>query len=139
MWVIDGFVLPRDRLKVVVASACNDQPEYNMPGNLRLWSADTRKITQLPFHRTEVPQSDGTQCKGEEASEWKGVVTHLLYILDMWHTVTDVRVSVDQRFIYSSSHDKSARVWDSRSGKMLSTLGRHFSASFDTRQLIQSS
>ncbi|CDH52410.1 hypothetical protein RO3G_08709 [Lichtheimia corymbifera JMRC:FSU:9682] len=92
-------------LKVVVASACNDQPEYNMPGNLRLWSADTRKITQLPFHRTEVPQSDGTQY--------------------MWHTVTDVRVSVDQRFIYSSSHDKSARVWDSRSGKMLSTLVFH--------------
>lgn len=56
------FLLSSDRLKVVVASACNDQPEYNMPGNLRLWSADTKKITQLPYHRTESSVAGGTQC-----------------------------------------------------------------------------
>ena len=120
-----------------MASACNDQPEYNMPGNLRLWSADTKKVTQLPYHRTEIPLSDGTQCNESNGCMNEPKETHKkhYFTLDMWHTVTDVRVSNDQRFIYSSSHDKSARVWDAKSGKLLSTLGMYFLESFEIKQL----
>ncbi|KAI9270734.1 WD40-repeat-containing domain protein [Phascolomyces articulosus] len=93
-------------IKVIAASACNDQPEYNMPGNLRIWSAKNKRTVQLRGHRTSVKLADGTDQ-------------------DVWHTITDVRVSNDQKLIFTSSHDKYTKIWDGTSGKMLSTLAFH--------------
>ncbi|KAI8143892.1 WD40-repeat-containing domain protein [Fennellomyces sp. T-0311] len=95
-----------NKIKVIAASACNDQPEYNMPGNLRIWSANTKKIAQLRGHKTTAELADGTEQH-------------------VWHTITDVRVSHDQKLIYTSSHDKTSKVWCGRTGKMLSTLCFH--------------
>ncbi|KAI9492869.1 hypothetical protein BDB00DRAFT_411581 [Zychaea mexicana] len=88
-------------IKIIAASACNDQPEYNMPGNLRIWSASKRRVSQLKGHKT--------LHNGQ----------------DVWHTVTDVRASTDQRLFFTSSHDTTAKVWCGYTGRMLSTLCYH--------------
>ncbi|KAI9315143.1 WD40-repeat-containing domain protein [Dichotomocladium elegans] len=92
-------------VKVIAGCACNDQPEYNAPGNLRLWTSEDGSVKQLRAHRDEVNTPTGAH--------------------QMWFTVTDVCVSNDHRFFFSCSHDKTARVWDSRNGRMLSTLVFH--------------
>ena len=53
-------MLPSNRIKIIAASACNDQPEYNMPGNLRVWSSKNKRIVQLRGHKTIYKHADGT-------------------------------------------------------------------------------
>lgn len=44
---------------------------------------------------------------------------------EIWRTVTDVKMSKDQKLIYSSSHDGRANIWRAKTGKHISTLSYH--------------
>ncbi|KAI8047381.1 hypothetical protein BDF21DRAFT_352328 [Thamnidium elegans] len=90
-------------LKVAIGSLCDENAQYNMPGNLRVWDADTKNCSTLKGHyiRNEV--------NGPE----------------IWKTVTDVKTSKDQSLIYTSSHEGSANIWKASTGKLVSTLQYH--------------
>lgn len=37
-------------LKVAIGSLCDENTQYNMPGNLRVWDADTKNCSTLKGH-----------------------------------------------------------------------------------------
>ncbi|KAI8387946.1 quinon protein alcohol dehydrogenase-like superfamily [Radiomyces spectabilis] len=96
-------------IMVVAGSACDDNLAYNVQGNLRLWSSSSSTLTELRGHKTSVTLSDDSTQ-------------------DLWRTVSDVKLSLDQRLIYSASYDHTAKVWDAATCKMLSTLHFHDSS-----------
>lgn len=90
-------------IRVAVGSLCDENTQYNMPGNLRLWTSDNENCLSLRGHKT--PNEENGQ--------------------DIWRTVTDVKLSKDQSLIYSASHDGCANVWRASTGKLVSTLQYH--------------
>ncbi|KAI9336047.1 WD40-repeat-containing domain protein [Pilaira anomala] len=90
-------------LKVAVGSLCDEHTQYNMPGNLRLWDAETKNCSILKGHFIRN-EEDGPE---------------------IWRTVTDVKMSKDQSLIYTSSHEGTANIWKSSNGKLVSTLQFH--------------
>ncbi|CAO3657020.1 unnamed protein product [Mucor hiemalis] len=90
-------------IRVAVGSLCDENTQYNMPGNLRLWTSDNENCLSLRGHKT--PNEENGQ--------------------DIWRTVTDVKLSKDQSLIYSASHDGCANIWKANTGKLVSTLQYH--------------
>ncbi|KAI8386815.1 WD40-repeat-containing domain protein [Blakeslea trispora] len=97
------FSNPMRGVKIVAGSLCDENIQYNMPGNLRLWDSDTKTCISMNGHQTR------TNHTGQE----------------IWRTVTDVKMSKDETLIFSSSHDGSANIWRSKTGKLVSTLRYH--------------
>lgn len=57
--------------QLIAGSLCDDNPSYNMEGNLRLWRSSSGKIRQLKGHSMNVPSEDGgtqgnVKCQKEE-------------------------------------------------------------------------
>ncbi|KAI8981927.1 WD40-repeat-containing domain protein [Mycotypha africana] len=96
------FNNPTKGLKIAAGSVCDENPEYNMPGNLRLWELKTASFKTLKGHQS-ISRS------GEA----------------IWRTVTDVKASKDKTLLFSASHDGSANIWKARSGRLRSTLKFH--------------
>jgi WD40 repeat protein len=86
---------------VAVGSLCDENVQYNLPGNLRTWDSITDTTTPLAGHKSAI-----SQTQNEE----------------IWRTVTDVKLSRDRSCIISASHDGSAKVWRTKCGKLISTL-----------------
>lgn len=58
------FLTLKISFNVFASSACNSQLEYNMPGNLRVWSSKTDKVTQMEGHKIQLGSAqDGYQGK----------------------------------------------------------------------------
>ncbi|KAG2190222.1 hypothetical protein INT46_001146 [Mucor plumbeus] len=94
---------PTKGVRIAVGSLCDENIQYNVPGNLRLWDSETNECKSLSGHQTEH------ETTGQE----------------IWRTVTDVKMSKDQSLIYSSSHDGRANIWRAKTGKHVSTLSYH--------------
>ncbi|CEP15670.1 hypothetical protein [Parasitella parasitica] len=94
---------PAKGVRIAVGSLCDENIQYNVPGNLRLWDSETNECRSLSGHQTEH------ETTGQE----------------IWRTVTDVKMSKDQSLIYSSSHDGRANIWRAKTGKHVSTLSYH--------------
>ncbi|KAI9243711.1 WD40-repeat-containing domain protein [Helicostylum pulchrum] len=90
-------------LKIAIGSLCDENTQYNMPGNLRVWDADTKNCSTLKGH----------YIRNEENGP------------EIWKTVTDVKTSKDQSLVYTSSHEGSANIWKASTGKLVSTLQYH--------------
>lgn len=43
---------------MAIGSLCDENTQYNMPGNLRLWNSDTKDCLSLQGHKSEM---DGGQ------------------------------------------------------------------------------
>ncbi|KAL0089700.1 WD40-repeat-containing domain protein [Phycomyces blakesleeanus] len=98
---------PRSHVLTVVAgSTCDSQAEYNRPGNLRLWRESSEEVQHLPCHNTPITLPDRTTQ-------------------DLWASVSDVKISVDQTLIFSAAFDNRAMVWSSDTGAFLSKLEYH--------------
>ncbi|KAI7864775.1 WD40-repeat-containing domain protein [Spinellus fusiger] len=93
-------------LKIAAGSTCDAQVEYNMPGNLRLWSQSSETVQCLPGHNTPIRQPDTS-------------------MQDYWTTVSDVKVSTDHKLVFSASYDNRAMVWCAETGTFLSKLEYH--------------
>ncbi|KAI8976859.1 WD40-repeat-containing domain protein [Pilobolus umbonatus] len=89
---------------VAVGSLCDENVQYNMPGNLRLWSSESKKQIHLNGHYVQ-----------EEAADQA----------DIWRTVTDLKLSRNKDLIFSASHDGTAKVWRANDGRCISTLKYH--------------
>ncbi|OBZ87355.1 Rik1-associated factor 1 [Choanephora cucurbitarum] len=94
---------PMRGVKIVAGSLCDENIQYNMPGNLRLWDSDTKTCVSMNGHQTP------NEVTGQ----------------NIWRTVTDVKMSRDETLIFSASHDGSANIWRSKTGKLVSTLRYH--------------
>ncbi|KAF1799717.1 Homeodomain-like DNA binding domain-containing transcription factor [Mucor lusitanicus] len=94
---------PTKGVRIAAGSLCDENIQYNVPGNLRLWDSETNDCKSLSGHQT-VHETTGQE---------------------IWRTVTDVKMSKDQSLIYSSSHDGRANIWRAKTGKHVSTLSYH--------------
>ncbi|KAK4511151.1 uncharacterized protein ATC70_012363 [Mucor velutinosus] len=94
---------PTKGVRIAAGSLCDENIQYNVPGNLRLWDSETNDCKSLNGHQTLH------ETTGQE----------------IWRTVTDVKMSKDQSLIYSSSHDGRANIWRAKTGKHVSTLSYH--------------
>lgn len=45
-------------VRVVVGSLCDENEQYNMPGNLRLWDSEINHTLILKGHKTENAQTN---------------------------------------------------------------------------------
>lgn len=48
-------------IRVAVGSLCDENMQYNMPGNLRLWNSDSKNCLSLRGHKT--PNEENGQGK----------------------------------------------------------------------------
>lgn len=56
---------PVNGIRVAVGSLCDENTQYNMPGNLRLWTSDNENCLSLRGHKTpneENGQGRVTSC-----------------------------------------------------------------------------
>ncbi|KAI8876565.1 WD40 repeat-like protein [Backusella circina FSU 941] len=90
---------------VATGSLCDVNVQYNLPGNLRLWDSVVDEVTPLAGHKSVPSNSVDSE--------------------EVWRTVTDVKMSKDGSFIISASHDGTAKLWRSKTGKLISTLCYH--------------
>lgn len=90
-------------VRIAVGSLCDENIQYNVPGNLRLWDLETEETTTMNGHQSR------NETTGQE----------------IWRTVTDVKLSKNESLIFSSSHDGSANVWRAKNGKLVSTLSKY--------------
>lgn len=89
-------------VRIAAGSLCDENIQYNVPGNLRLWDLETNHCATLDGHRTT------NEARGHE----------------IWRTVTDVKLSKNETFLFSCSHDGSANVWRAKNGRLVSTLSK---------------
>ena len=108
-------------VRVAVGSLCDENTQYNMPGNLRLWSSDTANCLSLRGHKTANEES-GQGLLKMVFFYLREQISDSSRRLDIWRTVTDVKMSKDHSLIYSASHDGCANVWRASTGKLVSTL-----------------
>ncbi|KAI7899201.1 WD40-repeat-containing domain protein [Cokeromyces recurvatus] len=101
------FKDPAKGIRLAIGSVCDENVQYNLPGNLRLWTSKTNDCKLLKGHRTGNTTENSTDSPA------------------IWRTVTDVKMSKDQTLIYSASHDGIANIWRARDGKLVSTLKYH--------------
>lgn len=110
------------RVRIAAGSLCDENIQYNVPGNLRLWDSETNECKSLSGHQTAHETTGQGMC----IEEWPWIqFIEYLYDVEIWRTVTDVKMSKDQSLIYSSSHDGRANIWRAKTGKHVSTLSYH--------------
>ncbi|KAI9276371.1 WD40-repeat-containing domain protein [Sporodiniella umbellata] len=91
-------------IRVAAGSLCDENVQYNMPGNLRLWNSTTKHTHTLYGHQTETPQAQQQ---------------------NIWRTVADIKVSNEGGLFFSGSHDGTTKVWKQGTGRLVSTLQFH--------------
>ncbi|KAG1464294.1 hypothetical protein G6F46_001194 [Rhizopus delemar] len=90
-------------VRVAAGSLCDENVQYNMPGNLRLWDSASKKANVLFGHQTESSETQQA----------------------IWRTVADVKVSHEGDLFFSGSHDGTTKVWRQSTGRLVSTLQYH--------------
>ncbi|CEG62878.1 hypothetical protein RMATCC62417_00129 [Rhizopus microsporus] len=93
-------------VRVAVGSLCDENVQYNMPGNLRLWNSLSKTTHTLLGHQT----IDTNQTQQQQT---------------IWRTVADVKASNEGGLFFSGSHDGTTKVWKQSSGRLVSTLQYH--------------
>ncbi|RCH86050.1 Transducin (beta)-like 1 X-linked receptor 1, partial [Rhizopus stolonifer] len=90
-------------VRVASGALCDENVQYNMPGNLRLWDSATKNTNTLAGHHSVIPQPQQT----------------------IWRTVADIKVSHEGDLFFSGSHDGTTKVWKQSTGRLMSTLQFH--------------
>lgn len=91
-------------VRVASGALCDENVQYNMPGNLRLWDSATKNTNTLAGHHSVIPQPQQT----------------------IWRTVADIKVSHEGDLFFSGSHDGTTKVWKQSTGRLMSTLRKFF-------------
>ncbi|CAO3615428.1 unnamed protein product [Cunninghamella echinulata] len=97
-------------LQIFAGSLCNDDPTYNVEGNLRVWQSFNNRVTQLKGHSTTIGSGSDVQ--------------------DLWRTVHDVKLSNNKKLLFSASRDGKTKIWHCESKQLVSTFTYHTDAIF---------
>lgn len=100
---MEPFLICNYSVRVAAGSLCDENVQYNMPGNLRLWDSASKKANVLFGHQTESSETQQA----------------------IWRTVADVKVSHEGDLFFSGSHDGTTKVWRQSTGRLVSTLRKY--------------
>lgn len=92
------------------APSNNEDLQYNRPQNLLLGDLSSNLLQELPDHRVERPQPNTIPDGPNSTHEMYNNLDPMIYM-----TISSVQFSRDGSKLITASHDKTAKVFDTRS------------------------
>ncbi|KAL2041676.1 hypothetical protein N7G274_005460 [Stereocaulon virgatum] len=109
-----------DSVTYAVGAAAHTNVEdlqYNRPCNLLLGELTSNILTELPDHRVDRPKPE-TLASGPNATQ----AVYNACDPMVYETVTSITFAPTGHYMYTASHDRTVKIWDTARKRCLNTL-----------------